>query len=174
MQIVIILIIGISIISILFIYPWKNKKELVEEKISIIEKEIQQEQKESKVPKQWQENGIFSNYEEQAYEKLQMLSIDEKIAQLFLVQYPNENPVQTLKEYQFGGYVFFAKDFQNKTEKQVKEMLNELQSVSKIPIITAVDEEGGTVVRVSSNKKLAKNKFLSPKQLYQKRWLGRN
>ena len=46
-------------------------------------------------------------------------------------------------------------------------MMKELQEVSKIPILTAVDEEGGAVVRVSSNPNLRSEKFKSSKELYQ-------
>ena len=45
-------------------------------------------------------------------------------------------------------------------------MMNNLQAVSNIPILTATDEEGGKVVRVSSNPKLASAPFKSSKELY--------
>ena len=93
------------------------------------------------------------------------MSLDEKISQLLLVRYP-DNPIETLENYQFGGYVFFEEDFRDKTKPEVKDMINNLQNVSKVPILTAVDEEGGTVVRVSSNPNLASSKFESPRDLY--------
>lgn len=128
----------------------------------------------SKVPIAWQDNGIFKDYYEQAYRELQTLTQDEKIGQLFLISYPSNNQIETLKQYQFGGYLFFEKDFKGKTETEVKTMITNLQKVSKIPILTAVDEEGGIVVRVSSNTNLAQSKFLSPMDLYQKRRICRN
>ena len=112
------------------------------------------------------DKGIFSDYYTLAYQKLQTMSLDEKINQLLLVRYPDSNGDKILKEKQFGGYIFFSKDFKDKNSAQVKNMISSLQSVSKIPILTAVDEEGGTVVRISSNKKLADSKFLSPQELY--------
>ena len=117
-------------------------------------------------PSEWQDNGIFKDYYLFASKKLKEMTLDEKIAQLLLVRYPDRDMVQTLEKYQFGGYVFYAKDFKNKTTEEVQAMMNELQSVSKIPILTAVDEEGGTVVRVSSNSNLAKERFKSPRELY--------
>ena len=45
-------------------------------------------------------------------------------------------------------------------------MINNLQKNANIPLLTAVDEEGGTVVRVSSNPLLANAKFRSPQELY--------
>ena len=120
-----------------------------------------------KVPSSWQDNGIFSDFYSFAKEKLDKMTLDEKIAQLLLVRYP-DNAVSALREYQFGGYVFFEKDFKNKTKAGVKKMINDLQNVAKIPILTATDEEGGTVVRVSSNPNLASEKFKSSKELYDK------
>ena len=118
------------------------------------------------IPSEWQDNGIFKDFYIFAAKKLKTMSLDEKIAQLLLVRYPDTNPVETLNKYQFGGYVFFEKDFRDKTKPEVKEMINNLQNVSKVPILTAVDEEGGTVVRVSSNPNLASSKFESPRDLY--------
>lgn len=40
------------------------------------------------------------------------------------------------------------------------------KKVSNIPLITAVDEEGGKVVRISSNDKIYFEKFKSPRELY--------
>ena len=117
------------------------------------------------IPSEWQDNGIFKDFYIFAAKKLKTMSLDEKISQLLLVRYP-DNPIETLENYQFGGYVFFEKDFRDKTKPEVKDMINNLQNVSKVPILTAVDEEGGTVVRVSSNPNLASNKFLSPRDLY--------
>lgn len=117
------------------------------------------------IPTTWLDNGIFSNYYILANNKLKTLSLDEKIAQLLLVRYP-ANAVEVLKKYQFGGYVFFEKDFKDKTEEEVKSMMAELQEVSKIPLLTAVDEEGGKVVRISSNKNLREEPFKSSKELY--------
>lgn len=121
---------------------------------------------ENGVPIDYLDNGIFSDYYILANNKLKELSLDEKISQLLLVRYPDSNQKEILKEYQFGGYIFFAKDFENRSKSRVQEIMKELQEVSKIPILTAVDEEGGKVVRVSSNPQLRSEKFLSSRDLY--------
>lgn len=108
---------------------------------------------------------MFNEYEDEAKEKLKEMSLNEKIAQIFLVRYPDDG-TSVLEKYQFGGYVFYAKDFENKSYDEVKKMLNDLQSVSKIPILTAVDEEGGKVVRISSNPRLVNEPFKSSRELY--------
>ena len=118
------------------------------------------------IPSNYQDNGIFSNYYILAYDKLQSLSLDEKIGQLFLVRYPDSNQVADLVKYKFGGFVFFKKDFDGKDKSSVKSMISTLQKNANIPLITAVDEEGGTVVRVSSNPLLASEKFKSSQDLY--------
>ncbi|MCI9178352.1 MAG: beta-hexosaminidase [Clostridia bacterium] len=158
---ILLIIIGITMIMILKA-DYANKETTKYNNQSIVEKE----ELKSKIPEEWQDNGIFKEYYELAYEKLQTLTLDEKIGQIFLVSYPNSNQIEVLEKYQFGGYLFFEKDFRGKTKQQVQEMIQKLQKVSKIPILTAVDEEGGTVVRISSNKNLRNSKFLASKELY--------
>ncbi len=119
----------------------------------------------NEIPLEYIDDGIFSQYYILAYEKLNTMSLEEKIGQLFLVHYSSD-AVELLEKYQFSGYIFFAKDFLNKTENEVKQMIQELQNVARIPILTAVDEEGGSVVRISSNSSLASEKFKSPSELY--------
>lgn len=114
----------------------------------------------------WLDNGLFSKYYTLAFNKLKTMTLDEKISQLLLVRYPDSNQVQVMKDKQFGGYVLFGKDFTNKTETEVKKMIDDFQKVSKIPSLTAVDEEGGTVVRISSNPNLRSARFKSPSALY--------
>lgn len=117
------------------------------------------------IPDNYQDNGIFSDYYVLAYNKLKELSLDEKIGQLLLVRY-SDTAKNDLTKYKFGGFVFFAKDFNSKTEQEVKNMIDNVQKISSIPLLTAVDEEGGSVVRVSSNPNLVSSKFKSPQELY--------
>lgn len=120
------------------------------------------------VPLDWKDKGIFSDYYILANNKLKELSLDEKINQLLLVKYPDDKDGKIVKEKQFAGYVFFEKDFKDKSREEVIEMIRKVQDAAKIPLLTAVDEEGGDVVRVSSNKKLREEKFSAPSVLYKK------
>lgn len=117
-------------------------------------------------PSEFNDNGIFSTYYVLANNKLKELSLEEKIGQLLLVRYPDSGAIDDLKKYNFGGFVFFAKDFKDKTKTQVVSMIKDLQKNSKIPLLTAVDEEGGKVVRVSSNPNLTSTPFKAPSELY--------
>lgn len=134
--------------------------EIIDYTIATIEKN------ENGIPKSWLDDGIFSQYYILANDKLQELTLEEKISQLLLVRYPDNNPIGELVKYQFGGYLFFEKDFKDKTKKEVQNMMTSLQKSAKIPILTAVDEEGGKVVRISSNPNLVSEKFKSSQQLY--------
>ena len=60
----------------------------------------------------------------------------------------------------------FAKDFANQTKDSIKEEIDNLQSISKIPLVIAVDEEGGYVTRVSRYSNFRDSKFLSPREYY--------
>ena len=118
------------------------------------------------IPDYLQDNGIFKDYYIMAYNKLEELSIDEKIGQLLLGRYPGSSAISDIETYHLGGFVLFQKDFSGKTKEQVINFINEFQESAPIPLLTAVDEEGGTVVRISSNPKLADSPFASPRKLY--------
>ena len=112
------------------------------------------------------DKGIFNTYYQMAYDKLKELTLDEKIGQLFLVRYPDSDALEDLKKYKFGGFVFFEKDFKDKTKQEVINMIEELQNAADIPLLTAVDEEGGKIVRISSNPNLRVEAFKSSQDLY--------
>lgn len=143
-----------------------NKKNSMKTNEVTTYKVEEQTKDEDGLPVEWKDDGLFSDYYILALKKLNDMTLDEKIAQTLLVQYPSENATEILKENQFGGYLFFAKDFKDKTKEEVISMIEELQRVSKIPILTAVDEEGGIVTRISSNPNLRSEKFKSPRELY--------
>lgn len=117
----------------------------------------------------WDDNGVFSEYYNLAYQKLKTLTLEEKIGQLLMMSYSNSNPTDAetaIRDYHVGGILFFGDAFKNKTSDQVKTMIKNLQDKSNIPLMTAVDEEGGIVVRISSNPNLASEKFKSSQELY--------
>lgn len=109
---------------------------------------------------------VFEGFFEEAEEKLKDLSLEERIGQIFLVRYPEEGAVDNLLKYKFGGYLLFERDFKDKTEEEIKSEIAVLQENSSIPLLIAADEEGGKVVRISSNQNLTSEKFKSPSELY--------
>ena len=111
-------------------------------------------------------DSLFEEYYDIAYNKLKKMTIDEKIGQLLFARVPDVKQINDLKEYKFGGYLLFKRDFQNKTKKEVINMIKSYQDNSNIPLLIGADEEGGIVTRISSNKNLVSSPFKSSKQLY--------
>lgn len=116
-------------------------------------------------PKEWSDGGMFSDSYDKAFAKLKEMSLREKAGQIFLVRCP-ENPLDTIEKYKPSGFVLFRNDFSGKTKEQVIEELSAYQNTAQIPMLLAVDEEGGSVVRISSNPNLRSSPFLSPQQIF--------
>lgn len=99
---------------------------------------------------------------------LKTLSLEEKVAQMFIVRCPQTGAADTIAQNQFGGYVLFGRDFKNKTKAQAVADIKSYQKAAKVPLLIAVDEEGGTVNRVSLYKAFRDTPFLSPQELFAK------
>lgn len=98
---------------------------------------------------------------------LDTMSTEQKVGQLFLARYPGDAALQDLKDLYLGGFILFAEDFEGQTPESIDEVLDGLQRSSPIPLLIAVDEEGGSVCRVSQHSAFRKAPFPSPRQLYQ-------
>ena len=113
-------------------------------------------------------NELFAQYYKQAEQIMKDMTIEEKVGQMFLVRYPDNGVINQIKNEAPGGYILFGKDFDNETKESILKELTENQQASKIGLIFGVDEEGGTVVRVSSHKAFRSSKFQSPQELWKK------
>ncbi len=100
-----------------------------------------------------------------AREILSEMTMEEKVGQMFLVRYSSE-ATQAVKDYALGGFVLFAVDFKDKDKESLLNEISYLQSESKVPLIISVDEEGGTVNRVSKYTQFRDEPFKSPQELY--------
>lgn len=136
---------------------------------SVSDKKVNNKKKDSdtsSVPSEYNDSGIFKDYYEAAYKKLSSMSIDEKIGQMLLVRMDDTKVDSIINDYHVAGFVMFSHDFKNKSKEQIKSEIDKYQSMSKIPMLFTVDEEGGTVVRISSNKSLRSEFFKSPQDIY--------
>ena len=102
---------------------------------------------------------------------LEDMTLEEKTGQLFFVRCPAENALEDVTTYHLGGYLLFSRDTQDKTANDLIQTIASWQSQAVeydtgIPMLIGVDEEGGTVVRVSSNPHLRSKKFSSPGKLW--------
>lgn len=97
------------------------------------------------------------------------MTLEQKIGQMILVRGDTmELPQLTelISSIGAGGVVLFKPNFADKTEQQVIEMTSLLQSAGGGRLFICVDEEGGTVVRASSNSNLRAEKFKSPQDIF--------
>lgn len=99
-------------------------------------------------------------------ELLSSMSVEEKVGQMFFVRCPDVGGAEAVSEYKLGGYILFGRDFKDKTAEQVRSDISSYQSAAGVPLLIGTDEEGGTVVRASSNPNLFPHVCQSPQTLY--------
>ena len=95
------------------------------------------------------------------------LTLEEKVGQLFMARCDSIT-IDDIKEKQPGGIIMFASDFAGLTKDEVCDKIDGFNDVLRVAPYISVDEEGGTVVRVSSNPNLASEKYESPQYYYTK------
>ncbi|MBQ3010698.1 MAG: beta-hexosaminidase [Oscillospiraceae bacterium] len=94
------------------------------------------------------------------------MTTEEKVGQLFLVQHPIYTPIEELQTYHLGGFLFFGYDFADDTIDSMSAKLAAYQAAADVPMLMAVDEEGGDVVRISCHKQYRSAPFPSLRSLY--------
>ncbi len=94
------------------------------------------------------------------------MTLEEKVGQIFFIKNDGRFDCSILEEYPVGGVILFKGDFAGKSEQNVKDSIQNLQDNSDIPLLIGIDEEGGTVVRLSCYSALAPYQFRSPRDLY--------
>ena len=97
--------------------------------------------------------------------KLAELTLEEKVAQMFMITPEALTGVETVTKagettrrdydkYPVGGIIYFQNNLKN--PKQTREMLGNMEQYSRdrlgLPVFLGVDEEGGTVCRIAGNE----------------------
>lgn len=136
-------------------FVFKDKDEVIQPK-EIIEEFPEEET-----------NDIFNEYYNDAAKLMSDMTLEEKVGQLFLVRYDTSTAGKQITNYYAGGFVLFAKDFQNHTKVTIKKEIDAKQGISKIPLALAVDEEGGYVTRVSRFPAFRSERFKSNRVLFE-------
>ena len=104
---------------------------------------------------------------DQAQVILDKMSLEEKIGQMFLIRYSDDQTaLSDIAQYNPGGILLFAKDFENHTKESIKAQLDTCQQASGTPLIIGVDEEGGEVTRKNRITNFRSERFKSPQDLY--------
>lgn len=100
-------------------------------------------------------------------EILEAMTLEEKVGQLFLARCRKETALDDIRNNQLGGLVLFGRDFDDETLGSMQKRLKAYRGAGNIPLLLAVDEEGGTVVRISSHPVFRGEPFPSPRQAFQ-------
>lgn len=108
--------------------------------------------------------------------KLATMTLREKVGQLFWVRpetldfslNPEKKTLtqtmrQNLEQYPVGSIAVFKKNIQD--ENQLSSLIADFQSASKIPMIVAVDEEGGAVARLANHEAFSLPKYTSTRDI---------
>lgn len=76
--------------------------------------------------------------------------IRRRVGQMFIVGFEGKSVTEDLKkliqDYYIGGIILFERNIES--PKQIAELTNEIQSLSKTPFFVAIDQEGGKVRRL--------------------------
>ncbi len=87
---------------------------------------------------------------EKVNNKLNSMSLDEKIAQLFVVAWRDSNTYDDLyrlfRDKKLGGFILFRENMD--TYDKTKTLISNLQAYNDIPLIISMDQEGGLVQRL--------------------------
>lgn len=103
-------------------------------------------------------------------EMMDGMSLEERVGQLFLARCDDIVALEHIGAYHLGGFVLFGRDFENQTPDSFREKIAGYQAAAKIPLLLAVDEEGGTVARISSNRAFSEDTLPSSRDAFA--WKG--
>ena len=97
---------------------------------------------------------------------LESMSLEERVGQLFLARCDASTAVADVEKYHLGGLVLFGVDFEHQNPESMSIVIASYQDAARLPLLIAVDEEGGTVTRVSRYSQYRSTPFPSPRNLY--------
>lgn len=100
-------------------------------------------------------------------ELVDSMTLEEKVGQMFFIRADASFDQNTFDTYHPGGIILFGQDVEYKTVSQLQAYIDTFQSYSTYPLFIGIDEEGGTVTRISGNSNLVDESFQSPRNLYE-------
>ena len=109
---------------------------------------------------------MSKDVEKRIEEIIDGMTLEEKVGQVFFIKNDGRFDESVLEKYPVGGVILFKGDFSGKTEDGIKSNIAALKDNSKIPLLIGIDEEGGSVVRLSAYSHLVPEQFKSPRDLY--------
>lgn len=111
-------------------------------------------------------NSLNKNLQERANKILSYMSIEEKVGQMFLIRCNSYTAIEDINEYKVSGFILFDDNINGETKVSLSSTIDTYQNNSSIKLIIAIDEEGGTVNRLSWYREFRAVPFYSPQELY--------
>lgn len=99
-------------------------------------------------------------------ELVRQMDTGRKVGQIFLARRPESGAVEQAARFQPAGFLLFGRDFAGQTPETLRAALAEERDAAEIPLFFGIDEEGGTVVRISGKAAFRAERFRSPQALY--------
>ncbi len=110
---------------------------------------------------------LASQRDEKTEAILDSMTLEEKVGQMFMGCFYSGTPsADKVQGYGLGGVLLFQSSFTDTSRKALAAKLNAIDEACEIDPAIAVDEEGGTVNRVSSSPAFRSEPFSSPRKLY--------
>lgn len=98
-------------------------------------------------------------------------SLSQKIGQMFIARTPQKlgQAEHDAYKYNLGGYIVYDADMQNYTQKQFENKIANYQKESNIPLLIGIDQEGGSVSRLTHSGLVKSNgdEFKFPREQYE-------
>lgn len=104
--------------------------------------------------------------ESRAREIMDTMSLEEKVGQLFLIRCDEADAADVIARYHPGGLFLDEAYFSGTGKGAVAEDTADWQEAAEIPLLLAVNEEGGALSPVSGNQAFRAAAFLSPRESY--------
>lgn len=99
-------------------------------------------------------------------DRMERMTETQKVGQLFLARCPETDAAGFVERYQPAGLILFGRDFEGRTPETLRSFLGGCQEAAQLPLLIGVDEEGGTVTRVSGREGFRAEKFCSPQEVF--------
>lgn len=94
------------------------------------------------------------------------MSTEAKIAQLFLVECTMDDATTFIEDYQPAGVMLVSENFDGATVGSALNFTSSLQVEASIPLLVAINEEGGDETVISQYKDFRSWPFQTPRELY--------
>lgn len=109
---------------------------------------------------------VKDSIDEKANEILKTMSLEEKIGQMFLIRCNEYTAIDDINEYKVSGFILFDENIDGENKESLSSTINTYQANSPIKLFISIDEEGGTVNRLSWYSEFRLVPFYSPQELY--------